>query len=156
MKSLEVLEMVESAGLVGNGLEMQRLVEELGGWDVVLNAWKATGGRAEAFANVWTMVVHLSKGRVEFAQRMQVDPEVVNGFVESLQAMVVTKRAGEVEAALHQLCDALAAGYEDLASQSSSNSAPTAESASSTHPEELGAWWRARCNEFALGILGAA
>lgn len=84
MKALELLEMVESAGLVGNGIEMQKIVQELGGWDVVLNAWIVTGGRAEAFAHVWNMVVHLSKGRDEFATRMNVDAETVTGYVETL------------------------------------------------------------------------
>jgi hypothetical protein len=148
VKALELLEMVESAGLVGNGIEMQKIVQELGGWDVVLNAWIVTGGRAEAFAHVWNMVVHLSEGRDEFATRMNVDPDTVTGYVEALQAMTVTKRAGEVETALSELCLAMTAGYDDLVHARFGESRLEAQA--------LAAWWRARFEQFSQAVLSAS
>ena len=156
MKALVLLEMVETAGLAGNGSEMQELVTDLGGWDVVLNAWHATGGRAGAFANVWEMVVHLTNNQAEFAERMQISPQTVAGYVETLQAMVVTKRAGEAEAALRDLCSALAAGYEDLAVTISAQSTHEAPDIDADDAKALGAWWRERFDKFSHGVLSYA
>jgi triacylglycerol esterase/lipase EstA (alpha/beta hydrolase family) len=137
----ELLELVESAGLV-EGVDLTQVIVDHGGWDLLLNTWRAMGGRPAAFAEVWTMVRQLSVAAETFAQRMDVPEEIVHGYVGTLQAMTVTQRAHEAEVALSDLSLSIAQGYEDLAGDD-----PDSEAAA------LGQWWRSRHTSFAQGLL---
>ncbi len=141
MQNLELLELVESAGLIED-VDMPALIIEHGGWDLLLNTWRSIPGRPAAFANVWMMVCQLSASAEQFAQRMNVPEDVVRGYVSTLQAMTVTQRAHEAEAALSALCLSIAEGYEDLAGNDSNS-----------EPAVLGQWWRSQHAGFAKAEL---